>query len=82
MYRDGFTTLEKAYGERIGTPALLVELFENGRHGLKTRQGFFEFGDDQGAEVARYRDRAYAGLNWLRDELGTIELVEHHVREQ
>ena len=82
VYRDGFATLEAAYGERIGTPALLVEQVEQGRHGLKSGQGFYEFGDGQGAEVARYRDRAYAGLNRLREELGTIELVERPAQER
>ena len=82
VYRDGFATLEAAYGERIGTPAMLVELVQQGRRGLKSGQGFYEFGDGRGAEVARHRDRAYAGLDRLRDELGTIELVEHPAQER
>ena len=44
--------------------------------GLKKGGGFYEFGNGQGAEVARYRDRAYAGLTQLRESLGAITLVE------
>ncbi|MEV4648505.1 3-hydroxyacyl-CoA dehydrogenase family protein [Saccharopolyspora sp. NPDC049357] len=76
VYRDGFTTLEAAYGDRIGTPRMLVDQVERGRHGLKTGQGFYEFDDGVGTDVARYRDRAYAGLDRLRQELGEIDLVE------
>ena len=76
VYRDGFTTLEGAYGDRIGTPRMLVDQVERGRHGLKTGQGFYEFADGVGADVPRYRDRAYAGLDRLRAELGQVDLVE------
>ncbi|RRO18684.1 3-hydroxyacyl-CoA dehydrogenase family protein [Saccharopolyspora rhizosphaerae] len=76
VYRDGFTTLEAAYGERIGTPHLLTDQVERGRHGLKSGQGFYEFTDGLGAEVARHRDRAYAELNRLRERLGRVELRE------
>jgi 3-hydroxybutyryl-CoA dehydrogenase len=61
--------MERAFGERIGTPALLRDQVEAGRHGLKSGQGFFDYRDGQGDEVARYRDRAYAGLTRLRDDL-------------
>jgi 3-hydroxybutyryl-CoA dehydrogenase len=53
VYHDGFATLEAAYGERIGTPALLVDQVEQGRRGLKSGQGFDDFGDGRGAEVVR-----------------------------
>ena len=76
VYQDGFTTLEAAYGERIGLPALLSDQVKQGRFGLKKGGGFYEFGNGQGAEVARYRDRAYAGLSQLRESLGAITLVE------
>lgn len=79
VYRDGFATLERAYGERIGMPSLLVEQVDSGRHGLKSGQGFYDFSDGTGADVARYRDHAYAGLNRLRGNLGDVELRERSV---
>jgi 3-hydroxybutyryl-CoA dehydrogenase len=73
--------LKAAYDERIGTPTLLVEMVEQGRRGLKSGDGFYEF-VMASAEVARHRDRAYVVLNRLRDKLGTIELVEHPAQER
>ena len=49
VYQDGFTTLEAAYGERIGLPALLSDQVKRGRFGLKKGGGFYEFGNGQGA---------------------------------
>src|SRR4051812_20553876 len=76
VYREGFTTMEAAYGERLGTPPLLDHLIAQGHHGLKTGAGFYRFDADQGAEVAAHRDAAYAALNHLRAELGDVTLVE------
>ena len=76
VYRDGFATMERAFGERIGTPELLREQVGAGRHGLKTGQGFFDYRDGHAAEVARYRDRAYAGLTRLREEVKPVDTSE------
>jgi len=80
VYQDGCTTLEPAYGERIGPPTLLSDQVKRGRLGLKLGRGFYGFGNGQGAEVARCRDRAYADLTQLRDSLGSITLVESRYR--
>ena len=56
------------------------DMVSAGRHGLKTGVGFYRFGPEQGADVAAYRDAAYAGLNRLRGELGDIALVEEQTR--
>lgn len=82
VYRDGFATMERAFGERIGTPALLVHRVEQGHHGLKTGRGFYELGEGRTAEVARYRDRAYAGLTRLREHLGRVPLTEEEAAMQ
>ena len=81
VYRDGFATMERAFGERIGTPELLREQVEAGRHGLKTGQGFFDYQDGQTAEVARYRDRANAGLTRLREEVQRADTSEQPTSE-
>ena len=77
VYRDGFATMQAAYGERIGTPAVLTEMVEGGRHGLKSGQGFYDYAGGRAAEVARYRDRAYTGLTRLRDDLGAVSVPKH-----
>jgi len=77
VYRDGFATMQAAYGDRIGTPALLTEMVEGGRHGLKNGQGFYDFADGRADQVARYRDRAYAALTRLREDLGGVPWHEH-----
>lgn len=69
VYRDGFRTLEAHYGERLAVPALLTELVESGRYGVKQGGGFVTPAGDQAALVA-YRNTAYARLGQLLQELG------------
>jgi 3-hydroxybutyryl-CoA dehydrogenase len=76
VYRDSFATMERAYGERIGTPDLLNEMVAEGRYGLKSRQGFFRFDEKQADRVASFRDTAYARLSRLREEISPLELTE------
>ena len=72
VYRDGFRTLEAHYGKRLAVPALLTELVESGRYGVKQGGGFVTPAGDQaplsclpqhrlrpaGAAVAGARPRA------------------------
>jgi 3-hydroxybutyryl-CoA dehydrogenase len=76
VYRDGFATLEEAYGEHLGAPSMLLEMVDRGRHGMKSGQGFYAYDAGHAEEVARYRDKAYAALSGLREELGGIEVHE------
>jgi 3-hydroxybutyryl-CoA dehydrogenase len=69
VYRDGFATLQAHYGDRLAVPALLAELVESGRYGLKQGGGFVTPAGDQAALVA-YRNTAYARLGQLLQELG------------
>ena len=73
VYRDGFRTLEAHYGERLAVPALLTELVESGRYGVKQGGGFVTPAGDQAALVA-YRNTAYARLGQLLHELGPAPL--------
>ena len=73
VYRDGFRTLEAHYGERLAVPALLTELVESGRYGVKQGGGFVTPAGDQAALVA-YRNIAYARLGQLLHELGPAPL--------
>jgi 3-hydroxybutyryl-CoA dehydrogenase len=69
VYREGFRILEAHYGDRLRVPALLTELVESGRYGVKQGGGFVTPAGDQAALVA-YRNTAYARLGQLLQELG------------
>jgi 3-hydroxybutyryl-CoA dehydrogenase len=73
VYRDGFRTLQAHYGDRLAVPALLTELVESGRYGVKQGGGFVTPAGDQAALVA-YRNTAYARLGQLLEELGPAPL--------
>ncbi len=71
VYTKGFTTLEKAYGERLKAPEMLLNAVESGRHGVKNGKGWTgDFNEDQKAELIAYRNRAYAQMSDLLRELG------------
>jgi 3-hydroxybutyryl-CoA dehydrogenase len=71
VYRDGFRTLQAHYGDRLAVPALLTELVESGRYGVKQGGGFVTPAGDQEPLVA-YRNTAYARLGQLLKELGPV----------
>jgi 3-hydroxyacyl-CoA dehydrogenase len=68
--------MRQAFGERFAPPQLLVDQVGTGRLGLKSGEGFYQFGDGVGADVARYRDAAYAGLGELRGRLPAAPLTD------
>ena len=69
VYAGGFSTMESAYGERMATPSILAERVANGRLGVKSRAGFYDFNEEEIAAIRAYRDRAYAGIDRLRHAL-------------
>ena len=69
VYAAGFRTLAEHYGDRLATPAMLTELVEAGKFGVKKDGGFVTPAGDQAPLVA-YRNRAYARLGQLLRELG------------
>jgi 3-hydroxybutyryl-CoA dehydrogenase len=75
LYLSAFATMERAFGERFAPPQLLVEQVRAGRLGLKSGIGFYQFGEGVGADVARYRDAAYAGLGEMRAHLPPAPLT-------
>jgi 3-hydroxybutyryl-CoA dehydrogenase len=70
VYREGFRTLEAHYGDRLAVPAMLTELVDSGRYGVKQGGGFVIPAGDQAPLVA-YRNRVYARLGQLLRELGS-----------
>jgi 3-hydroxybutyryl-CoA dehydrogenase len=69
VYRGCFRTFEEHYGERLAAPAMLTELVDAGRYGVKQGGGFVTPAGDQ-AELIAYRNTAYAKLGQLLRELG------------
>lgn len=70
VYAFCYRSLGEAYPERFPTPPLLTRLVEEGRLGTKSGAGFFERSPESTAELIRYRDRAYAAMSRLLEELG------------
>lgn len=55
--------------EQFKPPQILKELTEQGRYGLKTQGGFYEYKDGAAEKIKRERDRKFfARLNIFRDE--------------
>src|SRR4051794_21505663 len=71
VYAAGFRTFEEYYGERLAAPAMLTELVDAGRYGVKQGGGFVIPAGDQ-AELIAYRNIAYAKLGQLLRELGPV----------
>ncbi|UFU03077.1 3-hydroxyacyl-CoA dehydrogenase family protein [Ruania suaedae] len=71
VYANGYSTLEEAYGERLGTPSLLSDAVAAGRHGAKNGKGLTgDFDEDTKAELIAYRNRAYKRMGDLLSDLG------------
>jgi 3-hydroxybutyryl-CoA dehydrogenase len=70
VYASSYKTLAASYGERFAAPASLSELVDNGNLGLKAGHGYLDIDPAKRAELLAYRDKAYAALARLREELG------------
>lgn len=71
VYVGAYRSLSEAYGERFAAPKSLVKKVEAGEFGLKTGGGFVGLDVEKKEEIAAYRNRAYAALSQLKNELGT-----------
>ncbi len=70
VYVGAYESLSKAYGERYSVPSSLVDRVKSGNLGLKVGGGFTGMDTSKRDEIACYRNRAYAALAKLREELG------------
>ncbi|CEG87278.1 3-hydroxyacyl-CoA dehydrogenase family protein [Propionibacterium freudenreichii] len=71
VYADSFKTFEKAYGDRLATPEMLVDEVKKGRLGVKNGKGLTgDFDDETKAELIAYRNKAYARMQDLLKDLG------------
>ena len=77
VYANCFKTFEDAYGERMATPELLKGLVAEGKFGTKSGEGFTgKHSPEKLAKVVAYRNKAYARMLQLLEELGPSPLVE------
>ena len=71
VYANCFKTFESAFGERLATPELLTSLVADGKYGVKSGEGFNgTFDAEMSARLIAYRNKAYARMAQLLEELG------------
>lgn len=71
VYANCFKTFEEAFGQRLATPQILQDAIAAGRKGLKNGKGLTgDFDAEQRSDIVAYRNRAYAKMKRLVDELG------------
>jgi 3-hydroxybutyryl-CoA dehydrogenase len=70
VYGYGYASLQGDFPERFATPHVLTDLLEQGRFGTKTGGGFRAIDPERIPELVAYRNRAYARMKDLLDELG------------
>ena len=69
VYHSVFETLEEGLGERFRPPAAVRERVEAGRVGTKSGAGFLTYSDEERDRLLLERDRRYAALNELLEDL-------------
>lgn len=70
VYAFCYASLQGTFPERFATPAILAERVAAGELGTKTGSGFRDIEPERIAELIAYRNRAYAKMAQLLDELG------------
>lgn len=70
VYEFCYRSLGEAYPERFVEPAVLRDRVERGELGVKSGRGFLATPPERSAELVAYRDRAYAAMAKLLDEIG------------
>jgi 3-hydroxybutyryl-CoA dehydrogenase len=69
VYRDVFGILERGLGERFHVPATLEAQVDEGHYGTKTGAGFFSYTTEEREQLLIARDRCYAALSALLEQL-------------
>jgi 3-hydroxybutyryl-CoA dehydrogenase len=70
VYAFCYASLQGDFPERFATPPILAERIERGELGTKSGAGFREIDPARIPELVAYRNRAYAKMKDLLDELG------------
>jgi len=69
VYRDVFGILERGLGERFQVPTTLAVQVDQGHYGTKTGTGFFSYMAEEREQLLIARDRYYAALSVLMEQL-------------
>lgn len=70
VYAFCYASLQTGFPERFATPTILREHVDRGELGTKTGGGFREIEPERIAELVAYRNKAYARMAQLLEELG------------
>ena len=70
VYSFCYASLQTRWPERFATPESLRGLVDAGKFGTKTGAGYLDVPAERTPELLAYRNRAYAAMKQLIDELG------------
>ena len=73
VYENVLDVLKEGLGERFTAPESLRKLVEEGRMGTKSGAGFLEYTNEERERLLLERDRRYAALNELLDDLPPVD---------
>lgn len=70
VYSFCYASLQTRWPERFATPDSLKDLVDAGKFGTKSGAGYLDVPAERTPELVAYRNRAYAAMKRLVDELG------------
>jgi 3-hydroxybutyryl-CoA dehydrogenase len=73
VYENVLDVLKEGLGDRFEAPQSLRKLVEEGRTGTKSGAGFLEYTDEERERLLLERDRRYAALNKLLEDLPPVD---------
>ncbi len=74
VYENVLDVLREGLGERFAAPESLRKLVEEGRTGTKSGAGFLQYTDEERERLLLERDRRYAALNELLEDLPPVDV--------
>ncbi|MGI9122997.1 MAG: 3-hydroxyacyl-CoA dehydrogenase family protein [Rubrobacter sp.] len=73
VYENVLDVLKEGLGERFEAPESLRKLVEEGRTGTKSGAGFLQYTEEEQERLLIERDRRYAALNALLEDLPPVD---------
>jgi 3-hydroxybutyryl-CoA dehydrogenase len=74
VYENVLNVLKEGLGERFTAPESLRKLVEEGRTGTKSGAGFLQYTDEERERLLLERDRRYAALGALLEDLPPVDV--------